>query len=204
MVGWCVAIYALVLHALHVKMMCCVCRARVTPQPNVVLLLDFEDGRYIDLSDHSQVVTPNGTSVSIVSEGVLGSYSLYLDSSVNINNYVVVERNDEDLLELAGDFTIEAWVLFLEDTAHSQYYAYQDIIASENYACQSGESGSFVLRRVPSGMVEVRIYDMTSSSSYTAKVDTSDSAVEGQHLDYGEWYHVAFVRNGTSLSLIHI
>ena len=170
------------------------------PPEDVVLLLDFEDERFVDRSQYGHAIDPNGDDVSIVATGVDGAYAAYLDSSDDINNYLVVEEDEDGALEFGGDFTIEAWVYFVEETAHSQYYAYQDIIASENYACQSGESGSFVLRRVPSGMVEVRIYDV-SGSSRVATVDTSDSAVQGQYLSYKEWYHIAFVRNGTTSSV---
>ena len=173
----------------------CRCSVASTVSDDVLLLLTFEDKTYVDGSDYDHDVSANGSAVSVVRRGVIGAYSLYLDSSEELNNYLTVEASSA--LELDGDFTIEAWVRFEDDSAHSQYYAYQDIIASENYACQSGESGSFVLRRVPSGMVEVRIYDMTGASSYAATVDTPDAAVPGQYMEYGVWHHVAFVRNGT-------
>ena len=169
----------------------------------MVLLLDFEDRTFDDVSVYEHTVTANGTDVTIVRGGMLGSYSAYLDSSTILNNYLWVKpkqlqgSDTSTTLELDGDFTIEAWVHFVEDSAHDTYSEYQDIIASQHYSCFSGESGSFVLRRVPKGNVEVRIYDFVSSSC-SAVVDTPDDAVEGQYLDYGVWHHVAFVRNGTA------
>ena len=178
----------------------CDVQSAVATPPGVLLLMDFEDQRLVDRSHHGHVVEPDGNDISIIADGAIGSYSLYLDSSSTINNYLVVEEDSP--LAINGDFTIETWVYFIDDTAHSTYYAYQDILASENYACLSGEGGSFVLRRLPSGNVEVRIYDVGSSCS--AAVDTPDGTVAGQYMEHGVWYHIAFVRSGTGERNCHV
>jgi len=148
---------------------------------NVVLLLDGDgtsgdaNNTFTDSSTNSFTVTENGSVVQ-------GSFSPYGD---NWSNYFdgsgdYLTFSDDVSLRLGtGDFTIEFWINQSSKSSYQTLVA-KGYVSSGDYVVQTGNGDG----------------NMVFAVSGTAIATESGSTV-----NVGEWYHIAIVRSGTTVTI---
>tara|TARA_A100001388_G_scaffold277520_1_gene269186 strand:+ start:484 stop:2463 length:1980 start_codon:yes stop_codon:yes gene_type:complete len=148
---------------------------------NVVLLLDGDgtsgdnNNTFSDSSTNNHTITRNGDVTQ-------GSFSPYGDNWSNYfggtGNYLTFS-DDLSLRLGAGDFTIEFWI---NQSSKSSYQSIvsKGYISSGDYLVQTGNGDGNII-----------FY-----ASGTAVATESGSTV-----NVGEWYHIAVVRNGTTVTI---
>ena len=148
---------------------------------NVVLLLDGDgtsgddNNTFTDSSTNAHTITENGSVVQ-------GSFSPYGDNWSNYfdgaGNYLTYS-DDLSLRLGTGDFTIEFWI---NQSSKSGYQTplTKGYISSGDYIVQTGNGDG----------------NMVFAASGTIVATESGSTV-----NVGEWYHIAVVRSGTTITI---
>jgi len=148
---------------------------------NVVLLLDG-DGTSDDNNNTFTDSSTNGFTVTESGSVVQGSFSPYGD---NWSNYFdgsgdYLTFSDDVSLRLGtGDFTIEFWINQSSKSSYQTLVA-KGYVSSGDYVVQTGNGDG----------------NMVFAVSGTAIATESGSTV-----NVGEWYHIAIVRSGTTVTI---
>jgi hypothetical protein len=167
---------------------------------NVSLLLKG-DGSLTDSSTNTKTLTTNGTvsvSSSVVKYGT-GSISLTANGSTNYDNYLSMSAAHNDFVFGTGDFTVESWIYINGANApHAGGYHDSQIVCyfptSSEIGWMFGVGGS----TTATGTSLTFTYSATgntSSPSWYGNVSANYS------FTYGQWYHVAASRSGTTTYL---
>lgn len=154
----------------------------VTAISNTQLLLNFVNGGIIDNSMISNAETVGHPNIS-TSVKKFGSGSIYFDG---VGDYLKI-RGTKDFDLLSEDFTIELWFNCSSFSGSTRTILSKDGVLNSTNAQYSIfiDSTGKVNATVGSG----------DSTVYT------QSIVSGTTISTGVWYHLAFVRNGTTLRL---
>ena len=162
------------------------------PDFDSVSLLLHGDGTngsttFIDSSNNSHTVTPAGNAQISTTQSKFGGASMYFDGS---GDYLSIP--DSDQFEIgSGDFTFEAWIYL---TDYSAAYTNQRYVAEIICKDSSQRSFSFQLKGTSTSWTSLEVNLFASNSTF---IGTSATTSFGLNT----WYHVAAVRNGTSLRL---
>jgi hypothetical protein len=142
---------------------------------------------FTDSSSYGHTVTPVGNAQISTTQSKFGGASIAFDGS---GDYLSIP--DSDQFEIgSGDFTFEAWIYL---TGYSVAYLGQYYIAE--IICKDGSSRGFNFEIKGTSTswttLGVGLFSSNSTVIYTSATTS---------FDLNTWYHVAAVRNGTSLRL---
>ena len=130
---------------------------------------------FTDSSSNSLAVTANGAAEISTAEYKFGGSSIHLPSS----SQGWLSMADDTLLNLSGDFTVEAWFYITGNLA-----TYQTIIGSATSSWSTGAVHMYV----QNGVMRVTRNGSTGMAG-TASIANNT------------WYHVALTRSGTDVTL---
>jgi len=139
------------------------------------LLLHMDDPDLIDSSDNMHTTTLSGNVVVSSTQSKFGGYSAYFPGDVG--DYISVPDHDDWNLG-SGNFTIDFWLMF-GATATIQIIWEQAYADPDQLFYWNGPGGNLVFTSTNTGTM--------ANYSWLWTPDTST------------WYHIALVRNGTSL-----
>jgi len=144
---------------------------------------------FIDSSNNSHTVTANGDAEISTTQSKFGGSSMYFDGN---GDYLSIP--DSDQFEIgSGDFTFEAWIYL---TGYSVAYQGQYYVA-EIICKDSGSTGrgfTFYVLGTSTSWTNLRVALFSSNTNLLVTSATTS-------FNLNTWYHVAGVRNGTSLRL---
>jgi hypothetical protein len=144
---------------------------------NTSVLLKFDNAGIIDSSGKTDLTTYGNAQISTTSKK-FGTGAIYFDGS---GDYLITPPiSSSYLIDTTVNYTIECWV---------------NITANPN----TGYGPVFVLNGGSSGTngISVWIYNSTINfwnNGYSAPFGTSGS------ISFNTWYHIAYVKNGTTLT----
>jgi len=164
------------------------------PDFDSVSLLLHGDGNngsttFIDSSNNSHTVTANGDAEISTTQSKFGGASMYFDGS---GDYLSIP--DSDQFEIgSGDFTFEAWIYLTGYSAayQGQYYV-AEIICKDSGS--TGRGFTFYVLGTSTSWTNLRVGLFSSNTNLLVTSATTS-------FNLNTWYHVAGVRNGTSLRL---
>jgi len=164
------------------------------PDFDSVSLLLHGDGTngsttFIDSSNNSHTVTANGDAEISTTQSKFGGASMYFDGS---GDYLSIP--DSDQFEIgSGDFTFEAWIYLTGYSAayQGQYYV-AEIICKDSGS--TGRGFTFYVLGTSTSWTNLRVGLFSSNTNLLVTSATTS-------FNLNTWYHVAGVRNGTSLRL---
>lgn len=142
---------------------------------NVALMLPFcgtpGSNVFVDVSPTPKTITTFGDTQHSVSQTKWGDSSAYFDGS---GDYLRIPYSSD--LSLQGNFTVEAWF-------NASAFTGGPIISKDTY----GSNFDFSLQIVDA--TTIACYSNGTTTNLTVTVPTMST---------GTWYHVAFVRNGST------
>jgi len=142
---------------------------------------------FTDSSSYAHTVTANGDTQISTAQFKFGGASMYFDGS---GDYLSIL--DSDQFEIgSGDFTFEAWIYLTGYSAayQGQYYV-AEIICKDSSS--TGRGFTFAVNGTSTSWTSLGVTLFSSNNTYIATSATTS-------FDLNTWYHVAAVRNGTSL-----
>jgi len=151
--------------------------AEATPDTNVKLLV--ADGAMTDSTSNSHTLTAYGAMNDAATTKFSSSGSIWFDGS---NDYVTIPDSD-DWNFGSGDFTVECWLYFINPNAGA------GVVNQSNPGASS--DSSWIIWMDASG---IGMYLSDGSGWDYSQINTTAKSA-------GQWYHVAAVRNGTSLKM---
>jgi len=142
-----------------------------------------------DSSNNSHAITANGDAEISTTENKFGGASMYFDGN---GDYLNIP--DSDQFEIgSGDFTFEAWIYL---TGYSAAYTGQNYIAE--IVCKdslnTGRGFMFQVTGTSTSWTTLQLVLFSSNTSFVSTEATTSFSLN-------TWYHVAAVRNGTSVRL---
>jgi hypothetical protein len=153
----------------------------LTAVANTSLLLNFTNAGIIDNTAKNNLETVGNAQIDTAVKKY-GTGSVELDG----DDYLVI-RDDENLEFGAGDFTIEAFVRFAALPANNTSAG---VITKWNASNLSYFAGAFN----NAGTMQVAFFYSTNGSAQT-------NILANQTFSTGVWYHLAYVRNGSSFKI---
>ena len=144
----------------------------------------------VDSSLNTHDITVNGNAQISTTESKFGGSSLYFDGN---GDYLTVADSDDFDIG-ASDFTLEAWVYLTGYSANYNGYYLAQILAKDSGS--TGRSLTFAINGTSSSWTSVDV-SLFASTSPVVTVGNTGSF----NFSLNTWYHVAAVRNGTSVRL---
>jgi len=159
------------------------------PNYSSVSLLLNGNTTFTDSSSYGHTVTANGNAQISTTQSKFGGASMYFDGN---GDYLSIP--DSDQFEIgSGDFTFEAWIYL---TGYSVAYQGQHYVAEIicKDSSSTGRGFNFEVRGTSTSWTTLRVNLFSSNSTLIGTSATTS-------FNLNTWYHVAAVRNGTSLRL---
>ena len=156
--------------------------APLTAVTNTSLLLNFTNAAILD---NAMMTVPETVGNAQIDTTIkkYGTGSLVFDGN---GDYLSI-KDSVDLNMTAGDFTIEAWVRASATSTQSQMILSKDGQVGVAYA-------QYVIAFNPSRKIDAAV-GSGNGTSYTQAISSTTV------LSLDVWYHVAFVKSGTTLTL---
>ncbi|NDG30962.1 LamG domain-containing protein [bacterium] len=151
--------------------------APVTNITNTSLLLNFTNGGIYDATSKNVLETVGDAKIS-TAQSKWGGSSMAFDGT---GDYLPMPANTQSVLFGAGNFTIECWLYKNANTAY--------MILCGNF--QTASENTFQILADVTG-TKIGWYN-GATNSFTVTGATT--------LNTNTWYHIAFVRSGTTLTL---
>ena len=158
--------------------------APVTAITNTSILLNYTNAGIIDNTMLNNLETVGNAQIS-TAQTKFGSGSMYFDGNGdNLYSPTSINYNCG-----TGNFTVEAWVYI-----SSYPGSYPQIIGNNNGSWSAGALSLTAQNSTSGGpnKISLSAYDVNSGTATLSSSSTNS---------FNTWYHVALVRNGTSLSL---
>lgn len=155
-------------------------------QPSLLLHFDGSNGStsFFDDSAYGHAITANGDAQISTTQKKVGRSSLALDGT---GDYLSISSPPESLVKwFDGDYTLEAWV-YLAGNPTNGANGHSTLIGN-SFLDSNGEYWSFG----PLNNRTVRFYYWNGAQN---SVTTSTA------LNLSEWYHLAFVKNGSNIKI---
>lgn len=147
---------------------------------NTVLLINGTNGAIVDHTGLNNIITVGDAEV-YTAQSKWGSSSMYFDGT---GDYLTIP--DSELFNFGtGNFTVECW-LYVQNAASSPW-----IVGQWNTSAGSDTNSSWVLL--------INSSNLSFAAAYNNSI--SQTSVTTPNIQNNTWYHVAAVRNGSTLSL---
>jgi hypothetical protein len=175
------------------------------PDFSDVSLLLHGDGNngsttFIDSSSNSHTVTANGNAQISTTQSKFGGSSMYFDGS---GDYLEVPPSagfDFDY----GPFTVEAWIYLTANGTTAAGETYWPIVNKHsiyNTTTSTGNNTAWDFRYGPQVGNKLVFVNRIQASNFTQGVNVFTQFSTAVNLSLNTWYHVAAVRDGTTLKL---
>jgi hypothetical protein len=156
---------------------------------------------FTDSSSYGHTVTPVGNAQISTTQSKFGGASMYFDGS---GDYLEVPPSagfDFDY----GPFTVEAWIYLTANGTTAGGGTYWPIVnKSSIYNTQTSTGGSntaWEFRYLPTEGNKLGFFNRIQASNFTEGVNLFSKFSTAVNLSLNTWYHVAAVRDGTTLKL---
>jgi hypothetical protein len=171
---------------------------------NVSLLLNGNGTNgsttFTDSSSYGHTVTANGNAQISTTQSKFGGASMYFDGS---GDYLEVPPSagfDFDY----GPFTVEAWIYLTANGTTAAGETYWPIVNKHsiyNTTTSTGNNTAWDFRYGPQVGNKLVFVNRIQASNFTQGVNVFTKYSTAVNLSLNTWYHVAAVRDGTTLKL---
>ena len=136
--------------------------------------LNFLSKTPVAIGRDALTITANDNAQISTAQSKFGGSSAYFDGT---NDYIITEEND--VLEIAGDFTIEWWFRWDGSVAQNPYII-------NNRSVDPSDAGTF--------------YAVIVSSTPALNFFFGGNFISSTGISSGTWYHAAYVRSGSTVT----
>jgi hypothetical protein len=171
---------------------------------NVSLLLNGNGTNgsttFTDSSSYGHTVTPAGNAQISTTQSKFGGASMYFDGS---GDYLEIPPSIEFDLGF-GAFTVEAWIYLTANGTTASNETYWPIVNKHsiyNTTTGTGNNTAWDFRYGPQVGNKLVFVNRIQASNFTEGVNVFSKYSTAVNLSLNTWYHVAAVRDGTTLKL---
>ncbi len=156
---------------------------------------------FTDSSNYSHTVTPAGNAQISTTQSKFGGASMYFDGS---GDYLEIPSSTEFDLGF-GAFAVEAWIYLTANGTTAAGETNWPIVNKHSiYNTQTTPGGSntaWEFRYSPQSGNKLVFVNRIEASNFTEGVNLFSKLSTAVNLSLNTWYHVAAVRDGTTLKL---